>query len=173
MISLAHVHLLLNHLPVILTPLGLVLLAIAARRRDDSLSRVAFAVLIAAAVTAVPTYFTGEEAEHAIKGMAGVTKAVIGRHEDMGRYSAIFLGALGLFLIWALWRHRPPVALPSWVVRSTLAASLVGSVILGYTSLLGGEVRHTEIRPGFVADPNAQWERGPSEPPPSPRGTDP
>ena len=165
MISLAHVHLLLNHLPVILTPLGMLLLAIAARRRDDSLSRVAFALLIAAAVTAVPTYFTGESAEHAIKGMAGVTKVVIGRHEDMGRYSAIFLGALGLFLVWALWRHRPPVALPSWVMRSTLAASLVGTVLVGYTSLLGGEVRHTEIRPGFVADPNARWEGAPGEPP--------
>ena len=169
MISLAHVHLLLNHLPVILTPLGLLLLAIAARRRDDSLARIALAVLIAAAVIAVPTYYTGESAEHAIKGMAGVTKPVIHTHEDMGRYSAIFLAVLGLFLIWALWRHRPPIALPAWVVRTTLAASLAGSVLLGYTSLLGGEVRHTEIRPGFVADPNAQWERAPGEPPPRPR----
>lgn len=169
MISLAHLHLLLNHLPVILTPLGLLLLAIAARRHDDSLSRVAFALLIGAAVTAVPTYFTGEDAEQAIKGMAGVTKAVIHEHEDFGLYSALFLGALGLFAIWALWRHRPPVVLPSWVMRTALAASLAGSVLVGYTSLLGGEVRHTEIRPGFVADPNAQWERGPGEPPPRPR----
>ena len=163
MISLAHVHLLFNHLPVILTPVGLLLLAVAARRHDDSLARVALAVLVAAALATAPTYFTGEDAQHAIKGMPGVTLDRIHEHEDMGLYSAIVVGALGLFALWALWRHRPPVALPSWAVKSALALSLAGSLLMGYTSLLGGEVRHTEIRPGYVADPNARWEKSPGE----------
>lgn len=163
MISLAHVHLLFNHLPVILTPVGLVLLAVAARRHDDSLSRVALAVLVAAAVATAPTYFTGESAQNAIQGLPGVTLERIHKHEDSALYSAIVIGALGLFALWALWRHRPPVALPSWIVKSALAVSLVGSLLVGYTSLLGGEVRHTEIRPGFVADSNARWESDPGE----------
>jgi uncharacterized membrane protein len=155
MYSLTHVHLLLNHLPIIVTMLGLLLVAVAVWKQSDYLARMALAFFVGGALSALPTYLTGESAEDTVihLHLPGVTREVIERHSDAALISAIFVGLLGVFALWSLWRYRLPAILPAWVVRTTLVASIVGSGLMAWTGLLGGEVRHTEVRPGFVAPP--------------------
>lgn len=155
MYSLAHVHLLLNHIPIIVTALGLLVLAIAMVKRGDDLARVAFWFFVGGAVSALPTYLTGDPAEHAVEDMPGVTPALIHAHEDAAVWAAIIVGVLGVFALWALWRYRRPAALPAWVVRTALVISLFGATAMARTGLLGGEIRHTEVRPDFVAPVHA------------------
>jgi uncharacterized membrane protein len=147
MYSLAHVHLLLNHLPIILTALGLLFIVIGVIRRREEMARLAMAVFIGSAVSAVPTYFTGEPAEHAVRRLPGVTRDFIERHSDAALFAAVITGVLGLFALWALWRYRRPTVLPPWVVRLALIGGLFASSAMARTGLLGGEIRHTEIRP--------------------------
>jgi uncharacterized membrane protein len=158
--SLAHLHLLLNHLPIIVTALGLLLLVVAAVRRHDGLARVALTFFVGGGLSALPTYLTGEPAEDMVEDLPGVTNALIGRHEDAALVAAIIVGVLGLFALWALWRYRRPTTLPAWVVRVTLIGALAGSGAMAWTGLLGGEVRHTEIRPGVVPPVQTERERG-------------
>ncbi|MDQ2768525.1 MAG: hypothetical protein M3Y30_15390 [Gemmatimonadota bacterium] len=161
MYSLTHLHLLLNHVPIIVTVLGLLLVAVATWRKSDALARVALAFFVGGALSALPTYLTGDSAEHTVLHMPGVTRAVIEAHSNAALISAIFVGALGVFALWSLWRFRSNALLPAWVVRVALAASIIGSGLMSWTGLLGGEVRHTEVRPGFVAPPAPP---GPPEP---------
>jgi hypothetical protein len=46
------------------------------------------------------------------------------------------------------WRRSPVPRVPTLVL---LAGTLVTSGLLAYTGLLGGRVRHTEVRPGATA----------------------
>jgi uncharacterized membrane protein len=164
MYSLTHLHLLLNHFPIIVTVLGLLLLAIAMWKRSDYLARIALAFFVGGALSALPTYLTGDSAEHTVKDLPGVTREVIEAHSDAALISAIFVGALGIFALWALWRFRSSVQLPPWVVRVALVASIIGSGLMSWTGLLGGEVRHTEVRPGFVAPSGPSGPSGPAAP---------
>ena len=158
MYSLAHVHLLLNHIPIIVTMLGLLLVAVAMWRHSDYLARVAMSFFVGGALSALPTYLTGDPAEHTVIHLPGVTREVIHSHQDAALIAAIFVGVLGLFALWAIWNFWSTPLLPSWVVRVALVASIIGSGLMAWTGLLGGEVRHTEVRPGFVAP------AGPAEP---------
>jgi uncharacterized membrane protein len=149
--SAAHLHLIINHLPIIITGLGLLLIAIAAWRRDDYLARVALSFFVLSALSALPTYLSGEAAEHIVEKLPGVTKEIIERHQDIALISASVIGVLGAFALLVLWRYRRPATVPVGVVRLTLAGALVATGLMAYTGLLGGEIRHTEVRPGFVA----------------------
>lgn len=163
MFTSVHLHLALNHLPIIATTLGLVLMVTAAWRRDDYLARVSFAFLAGSALSALPTYLSGESAEGAVERLPGVTEALIDTHSDIAIIAAIVVGVLGAFALWALWRYRRPAILPRIIVLVALSGALVGSGLMAYAGLLGGQIRHTEVRPGYVpVSEDASDARGPS-----------
>ncbi|MBK5188562.1 MAG: hypothetical protein JJD97_09955 [Gemmatimonadaceae bacterium] len=164
MYSLTHVHLLLNHFPIIVTMLGLLLVAVAMWRRSDFLARVALYFFVGGALSALPTYLTGDSAEETVLHMPGVTRALIESHSDAALISAIFVGVLGVFALWALWRFRATPLLPAWVVRVALVASIIGSGLMSWTGLLGGQVRHTEVRSDFVPPPRPAGPDAPAAP---------
>lgn len=153
MYSLAHVHLLLNHFPIILPMVGLLFVIIGVARGREDMTRWALGFFIAGGLFAAPTYFTGDPAAHLVRHMPGVTRGYIGAHEDAALIASIILGVLGLFGIWALWQYRRPAALPRWVTWVTLIGGVFATSAMARTGLLGGEIRHTEVRPaGAVVD---------------------
>jgi uncharacterized membrane protein len=156
MFTLVHLHLILNHLPIIITGLALVLLSVAAWRRDDYLSRIALAFFVGGALSALPSYLTGEGAEHAVINLPDVSREMIEQHQDMALFAALFVGALGVLAAWALWRYRRPAIVPPMIVRTLLAGGIVGASLMAYTGLLGGQIRHSEVRPGFVPPARAE-----------------
>lgn len=145
--NLAHVHLLLNHMPVVGSIIGLLLLLWAFLRGSDELKRASLALFVAAAVVSVPVFLTGEPAEELTENLPGVSEAVIERHEDSAVLSLIaaeVLGAISLFGLILAWRSREKAA--RWTMALSLAASLVTVGLMAWTANLGGQIRHTEIR---------------------------
>lgn len=67
--NLTHLHLLLNHLPVVGTICGAGLLAFTLSRRSNDLKRAALGLLVISALVAIPAYLTGEPAEDGVKGL--------------------------------------------------------------------------------------------------------
>ena len=61
--SPVHWHLLLNHVPVIGTILGVLLLAWGTIRKSEELKQASLSIFIGAAVIAIPAFLTGEPAE--------------------------------------------------------------------------------------------------------------
>jgi len=59
----AHIHLSLNHLPVVGIIFGVLLLLLALLRKSEELKRVSLGVFVLTALIALPVYFTGEPAE--------------------------------------------------------------------------------------------------------------
>ena len=147
MLSGAHLHLLVNHAPLFGAIFALVLLMASFLWAPDVLRRTALAVLIFTALAAVVADLSGDPAEDAIRGFPGVQRTVIHEHEefaDKAYIAASVVGVLALiFLVRA--RRTPP---SRGATYTALAGTAVVTGMMAWTALLGGRVRHTEVRPG-------------------------
>ena len=77
-----HLHLALNHLPVIGTPCLLALLLWAWRRRQNETLRLALWLFVLLAAVSIGIKFTGDFANAAVGKNPGFDHAIIDRHEQ-------------------------------------------------------------------------------------------
>lgn len=155
----AQIHLLLNHLPVIIIPVGLVLLAVALLMKHPVVKRTALAVIIAGSFFSLPAYFSGEDAEEVLEKFDKSAETYMERHEDLGKIALIaglVLGALSIVALVLTKRPRPGVELATSIV--VLLVGIGVSLAMAVTAHSGGEIRHPEIRadnPAVVAAASA------------------
>ena len=147
MLSGAHLHLLVNHAPIFGSIFALALLVASYFTSADVFRRTAFVVVILTAIAGAAADLSGKAAEDAVSGFPGIRRDVIHAHEQMGDKAYYLADILGVLALGALvrWRRRPVPA--SATLVSVLATAFVGGAFV-YTGLLGGQVRHTEVRPG-------------------------
>jgi len=148
--SFVHLHLMLNHLPVIGALFGILLLALALVRRSSELGKVSLGLFAMLGALSVIVFFTGEPAEEIVEKLPGFSEAITERHEEAALVATIAMAALGAIALVGLAAFRRRT-LPRWVTASGLAAALGAGGLMGYTAYLGGQVRHTEVRPGSIA----------------------
>lgn len=141
----AHLHLLVNHLPVILPPLGLLLLLCARLRGSDDLHQAAMGVFVIGALLAVPAYYSGEPAEERVENLPGVAKSLIHEHEESAEWAAVTIGILGVLAAGGLvmtFRRRP---VPAPLGAAIAVVALFTAVVMARTAQLGGRIHHPEI----------------------------
>jgi uncharacterized membrane protein len=148
-----HLHLILNHVPVLGTAFGLGLLVFGMARKSQELKKAALGVSVIVALLAVPAYLTGEPAEDGVKALSGVAMPVIEQHERAATVAFTGILVLGAAALTGLLLFRSGQQLPSWFGSLMLAASLIVSGLMAWTANLGGQIRHSEIRSG--ASPSA------------------
>ena len=148
--SVGHLHLMLNHFPVIGAVFCVLLLALAVWRNSSELGKVSFGALALVGAASIVVFLTGEPAEELIENLPGFSDAITERHEDVALIATIAMGIVGALAlaVLAVLRRR---ALPRSIIAAGLVASVGVGALMGYTGFLGGQVRHTEIRPGAVA----------------------
>jgi len=145
-----HLHLLVNHAPIFGALFALALLVASFIWAPDVLRRTALVVLIGTAIGGFAADQTGDPAEDAIRGFPGVKRDVIHEHEEFADKSFIVASVVGVLALGALvrWRRTP---IPQGVTLGALVGAAVVSGMMAYAGLLGGYVRHTEVRPGATA----------------------
>ncbi len=142
----AHLHLLLNHFPVIGAILCLLLLLFALIRKSDELKRASLGGLVLISLLTIPAFLTGEPAEELVENLPGVSHALIEAHEEAALVAFIALGLTGaLALVGLIWFRRRTV-LPIWLMTVALLLTSASVGLMARTANLGGEIRHTEIR---------------------------
>ena len=142
--SLVHLHLMLNHVPLVGMVFVLLLLGVAAWRRNEGMGRLGLVVMVGLAAITAMVFFSGEPAEEALERVVDVSEATIHPHEEAAEAALIatgIAGALALIALAAWWRR----SLPRWVLGAALATALVATGMLAWTANLGGQIRHTEI----------------------------
>jgi len=147
----AHVHLMLNHLPVVGTVFGVLLLLLALLRKSEELKRVSLGIFVLTALLALPVYFTGEPAEKVVEHLPGVTEPLIEEHEDAALFALLMAAGTGVVALAGLILFRRAERLPGWIVGAALVLSLATSGLMGWTANRGGRIRYTEIRADFQA----------------------
>jgi hypothetical protein len=112
-LDLAHVHLMLNHLPVVGAPLLLLLLTIGFPRGSRELIVVSLALVVALAVVTGLVYLTGEPAEHLVQHAPWFRDALAEIHEENATVSLLAVAATGVLAGLALILRGRPTA-GSW-----------------------------------------------------------
>ncbi len=141
----AHLHLMLNHFPVVGLVFALALLGWGALRKNPSLAKAGFAALVVVALLAIPAFLTGEPAEKVAEPLPGVSHPIIEQHEDVAKVALIVTLVAGVAALAGLWLARGK-AVASWCSSSVLLVALVAAGLMAWAANLGGKVRHTEIR---------------------------
>ena len=142
----AHWHLVLNHLPIIIPMVGLLIMVGGLVLNSEILKRAAYSIFILGAVTAIAASSTGEGAEEVVEEIQGIDEKMIKIHEEVAEIFAILiyiLGGLSIIGLWANWKKKSYSSLISYVV---IAFSFVVFFYAKQTGTTGGGIRHTEIR---------------------------
>lgn len=145
----AHLHLLVNHLPIIGAMLALPLLALALlSKADRGALRAAVVVLALSGAGAVAALQTGEPAEEVVEDLPGVDERAIHEHEERGEAATILsvlAAAAGIAtLVLAERRGQAPQA----AMIGVLGLSLLSAGAMAWTGAAGGPIRHSELRDG-------------------------
>lgn len=141
----AHIHLMLNHVPVLGTVFGLALLAWGVVRRDARLQRAALVTFVLAAIAAIPVYLTGEPSEDVVERLAGTANTAIETHEEAAVIALIGIELLGAIAVAALFWSRAGRAVTT-LTRAAFLVAMVTTGLMAWTANLGGRIRHAELR---------------------------
>jgi hypothetical protein len=146
--NLAHLHLLLNHWPIIGTFIatGLLLVALLAKSRD--LKEVTLALFALMALVAIPAYLTGNLVQDVIAQEPGVVPALVDTHQGAALLATIALLATGSFSWVGLWQVRRATHTAPWTMTAVLLSSLATVGLMGLAGNTGGAIRHPEILAG-------------------------
>jgi uncharacterized membrane protein len=144
----AHLHLMLNHIPVIGVPLVAALLVWALFRHSRELYRTALAAAVILAAVTYPVFLTGEPAEDHIEDAAWVSENLIHEHEERAEAALVAVLVTGAIAAFGLWQNRGGREPSRGLGGLTLCGLVLSAGLLGWTAWLGGPIRHEEIRAG-------------------------
>ncbi len=146
-----HLHLMLNHFPIIGTIIGTGIMAYGYITQSDSTKRAALWTWVIMALLAIPVFLTGEPAEERVEDIPGVSEAIIGQHEDAAELALWVMEAMGLLSLVTIFVGFKRENTKKILVGATFALSLISFGLMARTGYLGGQIRHTEIRSGAAA----------------------
>ena len=145
----AHLHMVVNHFPIIGLFFGIGILAYGIIKKQAILVNTAYVMFIVCMIMAKATMMTGEGAEEIVEEL-GISHDLIHEHEELAETFMKVLYGLGILSILGLvanLKKHSKSAIVSYVVLVLAISSAVLSKSVGTS---GGEIRHTEIRENTV-----------------------
>lgn len=144
----AHYHLLLNHLPILGSLFGALLLASGFFTKSVSVLKAGMTTILIVSLLTMPAYFTGEAAEEVVEHLPGVRHDDIEAHEEAAEFALWAMGAAGAAALMGLLttssrssRSQRP---KTWAVV-TLFVTLGAFGVMAWTGVTGGQIRHSEL----------------------------
>lgn len=156
----AHLHLLVNHLPIVFPIVGIIVLLTGLISKSEAVKRAAYLIFTIGAVSAFAAMATGEGAEEIVEKINGVSESYIETHEESAETFAVVSYILGLLSLLGLWASFKQKSFSNILSIVTLVFALVVLFFAKDAGTTGGEIRHTEIRPEGVASPVLDLEEG-------------
>jgi uncharacterized membrane protein len=150
-----HIHLLLNHFPIIGTLIGSALLIWGFFKKQDNIKIAACTIIVVMALIAIPVFLTGEPAEEAVEHLPGIAENIIEEHEEAAQFAIWILGFTGLMALISMIAYRVNHRLVRTAFTLTLILSILGFAAMARTGYTGGQIRHTELRSGTVVQGEA------------------
>ena len=154
--DMGHLHLMLNHLPVLGAPALLALLAWGLAGKIPAVARGALWLTVAVAIVTGVVYLTGEAAEELVEGLPTFQERLVEYHEGVALWATVILVATGCLAVAALWRSRRGATMSLGLTRVVLVGLLASTVAVGVTAWSGGPIGHPELRPGGLPHPEAE-----------------
>jgi hypothetical protein len=144
--TLAHAHLLLNHVPTLGLIFGFALFLFSLVRNNDELLRASLAAFFLVAIMAFPAFITGYAARLSIREHAGFSEPLVDAHQGAAVLALMFLELTGAAAWVALWQQRRRAHPPTSTLVTVVVLSLVTLGLVSRAANMGGEIAHSEIR---------------------------
>lgn len=148
-----HIHLLLNHFPIIGTLIGSAILLYSIIKKQNAGKNTGALIILVMAIIAIPVLLTGEPAEDSVKHLSGISKNLIHNHEEASEKAFWLMEITGLLSLLAIVFYKIKSAFASKAFLIAFAFSAVTFFAMAWAGNLGGKIRHPETV-GSVA--NAQ-----------------
>jgi hypothetical protein len=147
--STTQIHLALNHIPVLLSITGAIVLTYALIRKNSSVKYTGLSLLIAAALFTLPVYFSGEGTEESVEHLPGISENLIEEHAEMALIAFILIVATGVIALSSVLLKKRQV-LSRNIAFFSLMVAFVSFGAFAQTARLGGQIRHSELRGSIV-----------------------
>lgn len=158
----AHVHLMLNHVPVLGAVFALLVLVYGLARRSQDVIRTGLWTLVVVGAASGVVYLTGEPAEELVEGLSGFSHSVLERHEAAALWATAGAALVGIVSLAGLVLYRSKQISRRYAV-GVLVLTLALTGLMGWTANLGGQVMHAEIRSDTATSTEAGEDRGATE----------
>jgi uncharacterized membrane protein len=140
----AHIHLILVHVPIILVPVGLLILLFGMWRKKSDIINTALCLFFVSTLAVIPAFLVGEGAEESVEDRPGVSENLIEEHEEKSELALWFTVGLGILSLAALVTERKKLPFSRAVLMSVVVAAFSSSLVLAIAGQAGGMIRHPE-----------------------------
>lgn len=142
----AHLHLLINHFPIVGTLLGVLVLLGGVFFKNNAIKNTAYCIFVIAAIFSFLSMTTGDGAEELVEEMPSAGHAIIHEHEEIAEKFAIIMYLLGIVAVIGLITNAKKHPKASFFSYAILVIAIVAVFFASKVGTSGGEIRHTEIR---------------------------
>lgn len=149
-----HLHLMLNHAPVIGAVVAILLLGWALVTRRREMIRLALTVTLLTGLSTYPAYFTGDEAHHQLRKVQGFDHDTVEEHEEAADWALYAMLGASAVAAAGLWVSRKGREVPRWAGLLSMVVLLWAFSVLARTAYLGGMIRHPEAEGPLWSPPD-------------------
>ena len=146
----AHLHLILNHFPIIGTFMALLVLLLGWLGKKNAVQKTALILFVFVGLISVPVYLSGGGAEDIVEKFPGISEQAIEAHEESAVVTLIFIELLAVAALmgFALFGRREK--LPKEFLLFVAILGINVAVLAAKTSNLGGKIRHPQEMGGTL-----------------------
>ena len=142
----AHIHLIINHLPIIGILISTGVLVFARIRRKSEFTRLGLWLVFITSLSTVPAYFSGEGAEELVEHLPGISENLIEEHEEYAEIALFVSQLTGLLALATILAARTSERFLRFGSMITLAAAAGSFTLMGLVANTGGKINHPELR---------------------------
>lgn len=141
-----HLHLLVNHFPVIGSIIGVLIMIGGLLLRNEMIKKTALVVFVGAGVFTAVAYKTGEEAEHSIENVPGFSEYYLEEHEETAEGAAPFMYALAAVSLASLVMIQKKHKRAKISTYLSMTLGIITMILMIQVGNLGGKIRRPDIR---------------------------
>lgn len=156
----AHFHLVVNHFPIILPIVGVLVLLIGLVAKSEAVKRTGYLIFILGSISSIVAMTSGEGAEEVVENLIGVTENFIERHEKTAETFSLLSYILGGISLLGLWASFTKKSFANIIAGLTIILASVTLFFAQRTATTGGEIRHTEIRETTIQNSPTKLNKG-------------
>jgi uncharacterized membrane protein len=142
----AHLHLLLNHFPIVGTIIGLGLLLFSFAGKNSHLKRSSLIIFVATALLAIPAFLSGFGTRIMLSQEPSVSNTLVERHQAAAMLSLWFMETTGALALVALLRSQRNSRPARWHMPVILLFALLTMGLMARTGNTGDDIHHPEAR---------------------------
>lgn len=141
-----HLHLMLNHFPVLGILIGLILLIFGFFLKAEILQKASLIILVICGLSSIVVEKTGENAEHVVEEYPGVSHDQIHEHEELAETAmpvSLITAALAGLALFFIYKHHPRTRVAQ---ISVIIMALSTFILMAVVAHEGAKIRRPDLR---------------------------